>query len=106
MGLLTLSGSIPTFFLDLSPLLVLNYPASLLSIVSGIEPADLGDVPNSRSHDDIHRLNRKPAGPNHRYRFQPQFLGRIDEFCLGRLYEAGDNVDEISKIFGLFLTLE
>ncbi len=84
----------------------LIYPFSLLPIASDIEFADLGDVPTSRSHDDIHRLNRKPAGPSHLHRFQPQFFGRIDEFWLGRLNEAGDNVDEISKIFRLFLALE
>ncbi len=84
----------------------LIYPFSLFPVATDIEFVDLGDVPTSRSHDDIRRLNRKPAGPNHRYRFQPQFLGRIDEFWLGRLYEAGDNVDEISKIFRLFLALE
>jgi len=84
----------------------LIYPFSLLPVATAIEYVDLGDVPTIRSHDDIHRLNRKPAGPNHLYRFQPQFLGRIGEFCLGRLYEAGDSVDEISKIFRLFLALE
>src|SRR6267143_6944158 len=84
----------------------LIYPFSLLLIATDIGFVDLGDIPTSRSHDDIHRLNRKHASPNHRYRFQPQSLSRIDEFWLGRLYEAGDNVDEISKIFRLFLALE